>query len=130
MKLTNADYDSITRAVEQAEEKTTAELVVVIRPFSGSYRDAAYLFGAGVAWLTLIFILFSTWEIEPYTIPLEIIPFFLVPALIFMVTPLRRWLTTNGRRRRQVQTAARDAFFTEGVARTRAHTGVLIYLSA
>jgi putative membrane protein len=130
MRLTDADYDSITHAVEQAEEKTTAELVVVIRPFSGSYRDVAYLFGAGVAWLVLIFILFSSWEIEPYTIPLEIIPFFLIPALLFLVTPLRRWLTSSRRRKRQVQAAARDAFFTEGVARTRAHTGVLIYLSA
>jgi putative membrane protein len=130
MKFTADDYDSITRAVEGAEEKTSAELVVVVRPFSGSYRDAAYLFGAIVVWLVLIFILVSTWEIEPYTIPLEIIPFFLVPVLLFMVTPLRRWLTTRRRRARQVQAAARDAFFTEGVHHTRAHTGVLIYLSA
>ncbi len=130
MKFTDADYDSITRAVEQAEEQTTVELVVVIRHASGNYRDVAYLFGAGAAWLTLIFILFSSWEIEPYTIPLEIIPFFLVPALLFMVTPLRRWLTSERRRRRQVRAAARDAFFTEGVANTREHTGVLIYLSA
>ena len=129
MKFTDDDYDSITRAVEQAEEKTTAELVVVIRPFSGNYRDAAYLFGACVVWLVLIFILVSPWEIEPYTIPLEIIPFFLVPVLLFMVTPLRRWLTSARRRKRQVQAAARDAFFAEGVGNTRAHTGVLIYLS-
>jgi putative membrane protein len=130
MKFTDDDYDAITRAVEQAEEKTTAELVVVIHPFSGSYRDIAYLFGAGVTWLVLIFILFSSWEIEPYTIPLEILPFFFVPALLCLVTPLRRWLTTARRRKRQVQAAARDAFFSEGVGNTRAHTGVLIYLSA
>lgn len=130
MKFTSADYDAITRAVERAEEKTTAELVVVIRPYSGNYRDVAYLFGAGAAWLMLIFILFSSWTIEPYTIPLEIIPFFLVPALLLMATPLRRWLTSARRRRRQVKAAARDAFFNEGVWNTRAHTGVLIYLSA
>jgi putative membrane protein len=130
MKFTDDDYDSITRAVEQAEEQTTAELVVVVRPFSGSYLDIAYLCGAGVAWLVLIFILVSSWEIEPYTIPLEILPFFLVPALLCNVTPLRRWLTTDGRRKRQVQAAARDAFFAEGVERTRARTGVLVYLSA
>jgi putative membrane protein len=130
MKLTDDDYDAITSAVERAEEKTSAELVVVVRPFSGNYRDAAYLFGATVVWLVLIFILVSTWEIEPYTIPLEIIPFFLVSVLLFMVTPLRRWLTTRKRRARQAQAAARDAFFAEGVGNTRAHTGVLIYLSA
>ncbi|HEY0386334.1 MAG TPA: hypothetical protein VGC64_10000 [Pyrinomonadaceae bacterium] len=130
MRFTDDDYDAITRAVEQAEEKTTAELVIVIRPFSGSYLDIAYLCGAAVSWLVLIFILVSSWEIEPYTIPLEIIPFFLVPALLCRVTPLRRWLTTARRRKRQVQAAARDAFFAEGVARTRAHTGVLVYLSA
>lgn len=130
MKFTDDDYDSITLAVEQAEEKTSAELVVVIRPFSGNYRDVAYLFGAAVTWLVLIFILVSSWEIEPYTIPLEIIPFFLVPALLCMVTPLRRWLTTTRRRQRQVREAARDAYFAEGVGNTRARTGVLIYLSA
>lgn len=130
MRFTEEDYEAITRAVEQAEERTTAELVVVIRPYSGSYMDVAYLFGMAVTWLVLIFIIVSPWEIEPYTIPLEIIPFFLVPALICTVTPLRRWLTTAKRRRRQAQAAARDAFFAEEVGSTRAHTGVLIYLSA
>src|SRR5438045_271284 len=120
MKLTDDDYDAITRAVGQFEEKTTVELVVVIRPFSGNYRDVAYLFGAVVVWLVLIFILVSTWEIEPYTIPLEIIPFFLVPALLCLATPLRRWLTSERRRKRQVKAAAHDAFFAEGIGRTRA----------
>ena len=38
MKFTDDDYDSITLAVEQAEEKTTAGLIVVIRPYSGNYK--------------------------------------------------------------------------------------------
>lgn len=129
MKFTEEDYEAITRAVEQLEEQTAAELVVVIRPFSGDYRDVAYLFGVVVVWLVLIFILVSSWEIEPYTIPLEIIPFFVVPALLCSVTPVRRWLTSARRRRQQVQASARDAFFAEGVGRTRARTGLLVYLS-
>jgi putative membrane protein len=43
--------------------------------------------------------------------------------------PLRRRLTTEKRRHRQLQEAAATLFVEEGVANTRARTGVLVYLS-
>ncbi len=130
MKFTEADYHSITRMVEEAERKTTAELVVVIRPRSGNYRDVDYLFGAVLAFASLLVILFSPWIIDPNTIPLEIVIIFALAAWICSKTPLRRWLTTRRRREREVKRAAAEAFVDEGVMNTRARTGMLVYLSA
>ena len=129
MKFTDADYESITHAVAEAERKSAAELVVVIRPRSGDYRDVDYLFGAFVAWVVLLVILFSPWEIEALSIPLELLIVFVLGAFVCSITPLRRWLSARRRRERQVRLSAEAAFFEEGVMNTRARTGVLIYVS-
>lgn len=129
MKFTEADYDAITEAVEAAEAKTTAELVVVIRPQSGSYRDVCYAAGAVASFLALLFVLYSPYDFSPFWIPPELAVIFAIVALLVGFSSLRRALTTKARRKSQVLACASAAFFAEGVGRTRAHTGVLIYFS-
>jgi len=131
MKFTGADYDLITECVGEAEEKTTAEFVVVIRHRSGNYRDVNYLCGAVVAWAGLLFILFSPYTVPPETVPFDILLLFALAAWLCSATPsAHRLLTTARRRQRQVKEAAEVAFVEEGVTHTRARTGVLFYLSA
>src|SRR5579883_1089056 len=102
MKFTEADYDAITEAVERAEARTTAELVVVIRAQSGSYRDVCYAAGAVVSFLALLFILYSPYDISPFWIPPELVIIFALVALLVGFTPLRRILATKARRKNQV----------------------------
>lgn len=130
MKFTDSYYEAITNSIATAEEKTTAEFVVVIHPYSGNYRDVAYLIGAFIAWLTLIFILFSEQSFTDYVIPIELPIVFAITAYLASFTPLRRWFTSAKRRRQQVSIAAITAFYKEEVSHTRARTGVLIYYSA
>jgi putative membrane protein len=124
-------FDSVTRAVEEAETNTSAEVVVAIRPQSGRYADADYLFGALVALAGLLFIVFNPWTWHPaYLLPVEMVVLFVIGTLGCSVWPwLRRRLTTGKRRQRQLQEAAATLFVQEGVANTRARTGLLVYLS-
>jgi putative membrane protein len=124
-------FDRVTRAVEEAEGNTSAEVVVAIHPQSGQYRDVDYLFGGLVALAGLLFIVFNPWTLHPaYLLPVELGVLFAIGSLGCSVCPpLRRLLTTRKRREAQSRAQAATLFVEEGVANTRARTGVLVYLS-
>jgi putative membrane protein len=124
-------FESLTRAVEQAETKTAAEVVVAVRPQSGRYADVDYLFGGLVALVGLLFIVFNPWTWHPANLlPVEMAVLFAIGTLGCSVSPpLRRLLTTGKRRQSQLREAAAALFVEEGVANTRARTGVLVYVS-
>lgn len=124
-------FDTVTETVELAETKTSAELVVAVFPQSGGYRDVDYLWGGILALIWLLFVVFNPWFVHPdFAIPLETALFFGIGSVISSALPwLRRCLTTTARRDDQVRAAASCMFVTDGVANTRARTGVLIYLS-
>jgi len=128
----NQDYfEKVTRAVEEAEEKTSAELVVAIHPQSGTYRDVDFLFAALAAFVGLLFIVFNPWTVHSaLLIPFEVALLFVIGALASATWPrIRRRLCRAKRRECQVRSAAAAMFFEEGVANTRDRTGVLVFLS-
>jgi putative membrane protein len=124
-------FDDVTTAVEQAEQKTSAELVVAIHPRSGSYRDADLLCGAAVAFTGLVFIVYNPWTVHsPVWFPLEVALLFVLSALACSACSwLRRQFSTASRRTEQVAHSARAIFVEENVSHTRERTGLLIYLS-
>ncbi len=129
MKFTPEFFDAITQIVTEAEALTSAELVVVIQPQSGQYRDVAYLVGGGLAWLALAFMMYSDWVFEIAYLPFELIGIAAGGAYLSSLTPLRRWLTSRKRQSRQVRDAAQAAFVELEVLQTRGRTGILIYWS-
>src|ERR1043165_1563671 len=70
-KFDKAASDAIAQTVADIEKQTNAEVVVVVRGRSGTYRHADYLFGAIVAFLGVILILFLPWEFHTYWIPFD-----------------------------------------------------------
>ena len=73
MLHTNTRFsEAVEAAVGRLEDQTDAEIVVVAAPRSGSYRDIAAAFGAGMAWVVLLFVLFSPFHFDPTWIPLEL----------------------------------------------------------
>lgn len=122
---------TIEEVVREVEDQTDAEVVVVAAPRSGSYRDAAGLVGVTVAWLALVFVLFSPWRFSGVWLPLELPALGLgVGWLVHRSPALLRRLTSAERRHRQVQTAASAAFTDESLYGTRNRTGILVYVSA
>jgi putative membrane protein len=125
-----ADKAALLAAVQQVEARTSAEVVVVVRPRSGSYLHADLVVALAFGCATLFFLLFAPWEFEPVEIlagPLAVGA--LAGMLSSRVPPLRRLLTRASERRQRVLTAARAAFVEKGVGRTRERTGLVVYLS-
>jgi putative membrane protein len=122
--------ERVGEAVRAVELETSAELVVTLRPISGHYRHTDYLVGALAALALLCVFLYHPEPFEYDFLPLELGAIFGLGALISAYFgPLRRALTSKALRAQSVRRAAREAFVDLGVSRTRARTGVLVYVS-
>ena len=129
-KFDDAAREALTDCVKKIETTTDAELVLVVRARSGSYRHADYLFGALLAFAGLLFLLFSPFDFHQYWVAIDV-------ALLFVLgsfgasrsNTLRRLLTTEKFRNEAVRTSAAAMFYEAGIANTNAEMGLLIYLS-
>jgi len=129
-KFDQAAGEALAEAVREIEKDSNAEIVVVVRGRSGTYRHADYLFGAIVALVGLIFVLFSPWEFHTFWIPFDVIALFVAGAFVSSRGDwLRRFLTTKKFRVKAARAGAAAMFYEAGIANTSAENGVLIYLS-
>ena|SRR5437868_619215 len=129
-KFDQAAGDALAQAISEIEKNTNAEIVVVVRGRSGSYRHADYLFGAIVALFGLIFVLFSPWEFHTYWIPFDVTGLFVAGAFVSSRGDwLRRLFTSKTFQQKAARTGAAAMFYEAGIANTSAENGVLIYLS-
>jgi putative membrane protein len=129
-KFDKAASEAIGRAVHEIEKHTDAEVVIVVRGRSGSYRQADYLFGAIVAFLGLLFVLFSPFDFHTYWVPFDVAALFAAGTFFCSRTYLlRRLLTTKTFRAKAVRQGAAAMFYEAGIANTQAENGLLIYLS-
>jgi putative membrane protein len=119
-----------TKAIQEIERRTAAEIVVAVRPASAGYHHAELLAGAIAGMATLLVLLFMDREVPIPVIPYLVLVGFLVGAAVgALVPPLRRLLTRSRSRRAACRVAAKAAFFDLGVSRTHERTGVLVYVS-
>src|SRR5207237_2144511 len=129
-KFDKAAGDAIGAAVREVEARTNAEIVVAVRGRSGTYRHADYLFGAIIAFIGLLFVLFSPFEFHTFWIPFDVIALFVAGAFVSSRGDwIRRLLTTKTFRARAARAGASAMFYEAGIANTSAENGLLIYLS-
>ena len=129
-KYDQAASENIAAAVRDIEKATDAEVVIVVRGRSASYRHADYLFGALLAFVGLLFVLFSPFDFHTYWVPFDVALLFAVGALVsFRSDTLRRFLTTDSFRTKAARAGAAAMFYEAGIANTHAENGLLIYLS-
>src|SRR5436853_7602105 len=129
-KFDQAASEAIAQAVREIEKQTDAEVVIVVRGRSGSYRHADYLFGLIIAFLGLLFVLFSPFDFHTYWVPIDVALLFVVGAFVCSRTDsLRRLLTGKKFREKSARTGAAAMFYEAGIANTHAENGLLIYLS-
>jgi putative membrane protein len=128
-KFDQSTCDSLFKCVKEIESGTDAEIVIVVRARSGSYRHADYLFGALLAFAGLLFLLFLPVDFHAYWVPIDIAVLFALGAyLSAWSSTLRRLLTSKSFARNRASGAA-AMFYEAGIANTNAEMGVLIYLS-
>ena len=105
-------------------------MVVEVRDRSGSYAHADARFGALIAFVTLLFLLYSPWVFAPRWIPIDVVIAYVIGILVSRSSHfVRRLMTTRRDRERKVHTAASAAFIDRGIAKTQRSTGMLVYLS-
>jgi putative membrane protein len=122
--------ESLGQIIRDIEAKTDAELVVVVRGRSGTYRHADYLWGAIVALTGLVFVLFSPFDFHTYWVPFDVVLLFVLGAFVSSRSdPVRRLLTSGKLRAKAVRNDASAMFYEAGIANTHAENGMLIYLS-
>ena len=129
-KFDQSSCDSIFQCVKEIESGTDAEVVIVVRARSGSYRHADYLFGALFAFAGLLFLLFLPVDFHTYWVPIDIAVLFAL-GVYFSAwsSTLRRLLTSKKFRKGAARAGAAAMFYEAGIANTNAEMGVLIYLS-
>jgi putative membrane protein len=121
---------ALTDCVTKIETTTDAELVLIVRARSGSYRHADYLFGALLAFASLLFVLFSPFDFHQYWVAIDVALLFTFGAFLSSRSnSIRRLLTGEKFRSEAVRTGAAAMFYEAGIANTSAEMGVLIYLS-
>ncbi|MDI1428980.1 TPM domain-containing protein [Polyangium sorediatum] len=116
--------------IKEVEATCSAEIVITVRPRSGAYRQADYLFGVICAFVGLCVYIYAPTEFTDDLVPPALLLLFLAGAVLCAnLAPLRRLLLSKALLARQVRAAAREAFLDQGIAGTRDRTGILIYIS-
>ncbi len=117
-------------AIKAIEAKTSVEVVVAVRQRVAEYRSTDLLFGFACACTSLGVLWFSPFTYARDQMALEMLGAFIVGAVISaFVRPLRRVLTPKATTLRQLETAARAAFYDLGISKTLRRTGLLVFVS-
>jgi len=128
--MQDSSREKARQAIALVEGQTSAELVVSVSRCSGHYRHADYLFGFVLLILVLAFYLFYP---EPFmddiAAVLLLASFVIGSAFCSAFAPLRRLLVRSAVKNQAVTRAAKSAFVDQGISRTRARTGILVFVS-
>ncbi|MFM5892973.1 MAG: TPM domain-containing protein [Novosphingobium sp.] len=146
--LSDAERESISAAVAEAEGHTAGEIVTIMAERSDTYHDVALLWSALVAFLALAALalapdfylglidrVLGTWQ--PDWRPGKVFALALFAAtikftamwLLQLWQPLRLWLVPSPLKHTRVRRRAVTNFKIGAERRTHGRTGVLIYLS-
>lgn len=129
-RFDSAAREALTNCVREIEKSTDAELVLIVRARSGVYRHADYLVGTLLAFIGLLFLLFSPFDFHRYWVAIDVALLFGIGVYVSSRSnAVRRLLTTEKFRASAVRTEAAAMFYEAGIANTNAEMGLLIYLS-
>ena len=79
--------DAVAAAVSSVEQRTSAEIVIAVRPTSGSYRHVDFAVGNGAALLALCLFLYHPRPFDFTLLPLELGASFAFGALLCASIP-------------------------------------------
>jgi putative membrane protein len=129
-KLDPAVAASLAERIRAVEAASSAEVVVEIRAHSGSYAHAEARFAALAAFVVLLVVLFSPWDIAPIWVPPIVLGGYIMGVLLARLSNfIRRSMTTRRDRDARVRTTAAATFVERGITNTSRETGLLIFLS-
>jgi len=120
----------VEKLVQEVEGKSSAEIVVTVKPCSGSYRAADVIFGSLVALVGLCLYVYAPIEFTDDLAPPSIAFMFFAGLLSSSRIPaIRRFFSSKTVMAANTRSAAREAFVDQNISCTRDRTGILIYVS-
>lgn len=120
----------IEALIREVESKSSAEIVVTVKPRSGDYRAADLTFAALIALVGLCIYVYAPIEFTDDLAPPSIaVMFFAAFACSTRVPMIRRWFATKALQASNTRAAARETFVDQNIACTRDRSGILIYVS-
>jgi putative membrane protein len=129
--LAKSTKDAIRQAILDVESETSAELVVLVRWESATYRDTDFAVGFGLSVVTLMALLYMPHAFPLWVFAVDVPITFALGALVTATLPaLRRLATARAHMELSVQRAARAAFYDYGLTKTSRRSGILVYVSA
>ena len=119
-------YDTI----KLIEDNSLIEIVVLIKPQSGKYKDVALWAGIIFSFTLYTFFMFSPVSFDVFVIyAFTILSFFAVFSLFMAVPSLESRFIKQKRKDRNVEIAARAIFQKAGIRFTNERIGTLVYCS-
>lgn len=123
-------WQKVGDVIGEIESRSSAELVVEIRARAGSYAHADARFGALLAFVSLVALVFMPLVVPPIAVVLDPLPFYILGVVIARRNDvLRRMFTTRKERLEAVRTRAAALFHDRRVSETEGETGVLVFAS-
>lgn len=130
MKLNQEFKTKLYKTIKEIEDNSLVEVVAIIKTQSGAYKDISYGVGAVVLFLAYTYFMFAPAVFDVYLIYfMTIASFFLGFSIIEFILPLKRLLTSEKRKNKQVELYARAIFQKAGIRHTSEKIGILIYVS-
>lgn len=121
----------VAALVREFESRTSAELVVTVRPASASYAAAAHVVAALGALVGLSVYLYAETEFtDDLVAPGLLLVYLAARYAAEPMSGLMRLFTPAATLEANVRRGAREAFVDQGISATRDRTGVLLYVSA
>ncbi len=119
-------YDTI----KKIEDNSLVEIVVIIKPSSGKYRDIPVWSGVVFAILLYTFFMFSHIEFDVYLIYVfTVLSFFLAWSSVAATSFVQKLFVKKARKYRNVEINARAIFQKGGIRFTQERIGTLFYVS-
>ena len=128
MEFSKEDHEAVSAAIQQAEKRTSGQIVCVLAHASSDYAHIPILWATALALIApWPLINFTPWSVQRiFLIQLVV---FIVAALVFSLTPLRFALVPRGVRRARAHRAALEQFVVRRIAATKNRCGILIFVS-
>jgi putative membrane protein len=128
------DRGRVTKAITQAEKRTSGEIVVVATAQSDDYIHVPLHVAAGLALAVPLFLplvaKFMPWQaISHFWVYLAQLVAFIIVALLLSLEPLRYYVTPKSLMRKYAGRYAASQFLSMNMHGTRGRTGVLIFVS-
>jgi putative membrane protein len=126
--ISEEDHAAIANAIDDAEKRTSGQLVCVLAHASSAYVHIPILWASALALVAPWPMIYLTpWSVQRiYLVQLVL---FMVTGLVFSWTPLRLLLVPRAVRRARAHRAALEQFVLRGITRTKNRSGVLIFVS-